>query len=97
METSNTQRQVMESSLSTHEDTVDLRLPSRRNVNLSEFRESDEDDKLGQNAVPVHGFCVPGRLEELRNTCLPMAKVARLKLLANYRIADCIRLSTSSP
>lgn len=45
-------------------------------VNLSEFRESDEDDKLGQNAVPVHGFCLPGRVDELRNTCLPLAKVA---------------------
>ncbi|KAI9880149.1 MAG: hypothetical protein M1830_005178 [Pleopsidium flavum] len=43
-------------------------------VNLSEFRESDEDDKLGQNAVPVHGFCLPGRADELRNTCLPLAK-----------------------
>lgn len=44
-------------------------------VDLAEFRESDEDDKLGQNAVPVHGFCLPGRAEELKNTCLPIAKV----------------------
>ncbi|KAL8949215.1 MAG: hypothetical protein Q9222_004665, partial [Ikaeria aurantiellina] len=43
-------------------------------VNLAEFRESMEDDKLGQNAVPLHGFCLPGRVEEVRNTCLPMAK-----------------------
>ncbi|PGH16361.1 hypothetical protein AJ80_05211 [Polytolypa hystricis UAMH7299] len=43
-------------------------------VNLSEFRESDEDEQLGQNAVPVHAFCLPGRADEVRNTCLPMAK-----------------------
>jgi transcription initiation factor TFIID subunit 2 len=43
-------------------------------VNLSECRESDEDEQLGQNAVPVHAFCLPGRADEVRNTCLPMAK-----------------------
>ncbi|KAF3898867.1 Transcription initiation factor TFIID subunit [Trichophyton interdigitale] len=43
-------------------------------VNLSQFRESDEDDQLGANAVPVHAFCLPGRADEVRNTCLPMAK-----------------------
>ena len=44
-------------------------------VDLSEFRETDEDDKLGQNAIHVHGFCLPGRAEEVKNTCMPMAKV----------------------
>jgi transcription initiation factor TFIID subunit 2 len=43
-------------------------------VNLSEFRESDQDDQLGQNAVPVHAFCLPGRADDVRNTCFPMAK-----------------------
>ncbi|KAL2371522.1 transcription initiation factor TFIID subunit 2 [Blastomyces gilchristii SLH14081] len=43
-------------------------------VNLSEYRESDEDDQLGRNAIPVHAFCLPGRADEVRNTCLPMAK-----------------------
>ncbi|KAL8653766.1 MAG: hypothetical protein Q9210_001902 [Variospora velana] len=43
-------------------------------VDLAEFREGVEDDKLGQNAVPLHGFCLPGRIEEVRNTCLLMAK-----------------------
>ena len=47
-------------------------------VDLAAFRESDEDDKLGQNAIPVHGFCLPGRMEELKNTCLPMAKVSNM-------------------
>lgn len=44
-------------------------------VDLAEFRESDEDERLGHNAVPVLGFCLPGRVDDLRNTCLPMAKV----------------------
>ncbi|KAL9006196.1 MAG: hypothetical protein Q9188_001075 [Gyalolechia gomerana] len=43
-------------------------------VDLAEFREGVEDDKLGQNAVPIHGFCLPGRKDEVRNTCLLMAK-----------------------
>ncbi|CAF9936521.1 MAG: hypothetical protein ALECFALPRED_006875 [Alectoria fallacina] len=43
-------------------------------VDLAEFRENGEDERLGQNAVPVHGFCLPGRVDEVKNTCLPMAK-----------------------
>lgn len=49
-------------------------------VDLTDFREMDEDDKLGQNAIKVDGFCLPGRAEELRNTCMPMAKVRTLSL-----------------
>jgi len=45
-------------------------------VDLAEFRESDEDERLGHNAVPVHGFCLPGRIDDIKNTCLPMAKVS---------------------
>jgi transcription initiation factor TFIID subunit 2 len=47
-------------------------------VNLAAFRESDEDDKLGGSAIPLHGFCLPGRAEELRNTCMPLAKAMDL-------------------
>ncbi|OJJ46069.1 hypothetical protein ASPZODRAFT_67245 [Penicilliopsis zonata CBS 506.65] len=43
-------------------------------VNLTDFRESDQDEQLGRNAIPVHGFCLPGRAGETRNTCFPMAK-----------------------
>ncbi|OGM40886.1 TATA-binding protein associated factor Taf2 [Aspergillus bombycis] len=43
-------------------------------VNLAHFRESDQDEQLGQNAIPLHAFCLPGRGDELRNTCFPMAK-----------------------
>ena len=44
-------------------------------VDIAEFRDIDEDDRLGQNAVPLHGFCLPGRSDELKNTCFPLAKV----------------------
>ena len=44
-------------------------------VDLAEFRENDEEERLGQNAIPVHGFCLPGRSDELKNTCFPLAKV----------------------
>ncbi|KAL8839149.1 MAG: hypothetical protein Q9176_004652 [Flavoplaca citrina] len=42
-------------------------------VDLAGFREGGEDHKLGQIAV-LHGFCLPGRAEEVSNTCFPMAK-----------------------
>ncbi|OTA64225.1 hypothetical protein K449DRAFT_328323 [Hypoxylon sp. EC38] len=35
----------------------------------SEFRSEEDDNKLGVNAVKVHGYCLPGRAEEVRNTC----------------------------
>lgn len=44
-------------------------------VELSQYRETEDDDKLGAQAVRVHGFCLPGRAEEVRNTCMPLAKV----------------------
>lgn len=43
-------------------------------VDLAEFRESNDQDRVGHNAVPLGGFCLPGRADEVRNTCLPMAK-----------------------
>lgn len=42
-------------------------------IDLSEYRESDQDEKLGTHAVRVHGFCLPGRASEVRNTCMPLA------------------------
>lgn len=44
-------------------------------VDLSEFREVDDDEKLGEAAIRVHGFCLPGRAAEVRNACMPLAKV----------------------
>ena len=43
-------------------------------VDLSEFREIDDDDKLGAQAIRINAYCLPGRADEVRNTCLPLAK-----------------------
>ncbi|RDL33106.1 uncharacterized protein BP5553_08545 [Venustampulla echinocandica] len=43
-------------------------------VDLSEFREDEDGEKLGQGqAVQVVGYCLPGRADEVRHTCAPMA------------------------
>ncbi len=42
-------------------------------VDLGEFREEEGNEKLGQKAVVVTGYCLPGRSNELRNTCETMA------------------------
>ena len=35
-----------------------------------EYREEEDDEKLGQGqALPVWGYCLPGRTEELKDTC----------------------------
>ncbi|KAI1631609.1 hypothetical protein F4809DRAFT_631597 [Biscogniauxia mediterranea] len=35
----------------------------------SEFRSEEDDTRLGVSAAKVHGYCLPGRAEEVRNTC----------------------------
>ncbi|KAI0158207.1 hypothetical protein GGR57DRAFT_39115 [Xylariaceae sp. FL1272] len=35
----------------------------------SEFRSEEDDQKLGVSAAKVHGYCLPGRAEEVRSTC----------------------------
>ncbi|KAI0409900.1 hypothetical protein F4802DRAFT_542524 [Xylaria palmicola] len=35
----------------------------------SEFRSEEDDTKLGVHAAKVHGYCLPGRAEEVKNTC----------------------------
>lgn len=42
-------------------------------IDLSEFREEEGNDKLGQKAVKINGYCLPGRSDEVRNTCETMA------------------------
>ncbi|KAI7786689.1 hypothetical protein LA080_002800 [Diaporthe eres] len=39
----------------------------------STFRSEEDEAKLGGNAVKVHGYCLPGRSDEVRNTCQPLA------------------------
>ncbi|KAF2754193.1 hypothetical protein EJ05DRAFT_494569 [Pseudovirgaria hyperparasitica] len=41
-------------------------------IDLSEYRESDQDDMLGSNAIRVSAFALPGRAEEVRNTCMTL-------------------------
>ena len=43
-------------------------------VKLSQLRGAQEDEELGQNAVEINGFCLPGRKAELQNTCLPVPR-----------------------
>ncbi|KAI0021096.1 hypothetical protein F4780DRAFT_770361 [Xylariomycetidae sp. FL0641] len=35
----------------------------------SEFRSEEDDTRLGVSAAKVHGYCLPGRAEEVRTTC----------------------------
>ncbi|KAK0912455.1 Transcription initiation factor TFIID subunit 2 [Friedmanniomyces endolithicus] len=44
-------------------------------VDLSSSRDADEEEKLGQSAVKVDGLCLPGRGEEMRNTCFPVTSI----------------------
>jgi transcription initiation factor TFIID subunit 2 len=41
-------------------------------VDFAQFRETGKEDQLKEQAVSVHGFCLPGREDELRNTGLPL-------------------------
>ena len=43
-------------------------------VHLSELRGAQADDDLGQNAVDIRSYCLPGRTKDLKNTCLPTAR-----------------------
>ncbi|EJT74461.1 TATA-binding protein associated factor Taf2 [Gaeumannomyces tritici R3-111a-1] len=42
----------------------------------SDFRPEDDDEKLGDSAIKIHGYCLPGREEEVRFTCEAMAGAA---------------------
>ncbi|KAK2625555.1 hypothetical protein QTJ16_004867 [Diplocarpon rosae] len=42
-------------------------------VDLSQFREVEDDEKLGQGqTVPIWAYCLPGRADEVRHTCAPL-------------------------
>ena len=43
-------------------------------VNLSELQENQQEDEANQGAVELYGYCLPGRMEELKNTSLPIPK-----------------------
>ncbi|KAF7910222.1 uncharacterized protein EAE98_012177 [Botrytis deweyae] len=43
-------------------------------VDLSEYREGEDEERLGQGqSTAIYGYCLPRRSEELRNTCAPLA------------------------
>ena len=42
-------------------------------IDLSGYRESDQDERLGDHAVRLHAFCLPGRTDEVLNSCQPLA------------------------
>ena len=42
-------------------------------VSLSALRDAQDEEELGQNAVELLGYCLPGRSEEMRNTTLATA------------------------
>lgn len=39
----------------------------------STYRSEEDEQKLGVQAVKVHGYCLPGRRDEVCNTCQPLA------------------------
>ncbi|KAF2217427.1 hypothetical protein CERZMDRAFT_108167 [Cercospora zeae-maydis SCOH1-5] len=43
-------------------------------VDLTAFRGSEEEAKLGQTAVKVDAYCLPGRSAEVENTCYPICQ-----------------------
>ena len=59
-------------------------------VDLSEYRESDEDVNLGDQAIRLHGYCLPGRADEVKHTCEPMAAAADFlaKTFTAYPFSD---------
>lgn len=52
-------------------------------IDLSTDRTAADEEKLGQSAVKVDGYCLPGRAEELRTTCFPLVKAID-HLAVNY-------------
>jgi transcription initiation factor TFIID subunit 2 len=43
-------------------------------VDLSEYRDTSEDDRLQDEAIKVHAFCLPGREDEVRNSAMMIAR-----------------------
>ncbi|OAP60085.1 hypothetical protein AYL99_05087 [Fonsecaea erecta] len=43
-------------------------------VDLSELRDAQEVADIGRNAVEMLAYCLPGRSEDTKNTCLPTTK-----------------------
>ncbi|ORY19439.1 hypothetical protein BCR34DRAFT_620920 [Clohesyomyces aquaticus] len=53
---------------------VGLAIGPFEHVDLSEFRDTQDDERLGSNAIRVHAFCLPGRADEVRNSAMMLAR-----------------------
>ena len=42
----------------------------------SDLRSEEADERLGASALKIHGYCLPGRQAEVRNTCQPLFHAA---------------------
>jgi len=42
----------------------------------SDMRSEEADERLGASALKIHGYCLPGREAEVRNTCQPLFHAA---------------------
>ncbi|KAI8940036.1 hypothetical protein NX059_003758 [Plenodomus lindquistii] len=45
-----------------------------QHVDLSEYRDTVDDERLGENAIKVHAFCLPGKEDEVRNSGMILAR-----------------------
>nr|POF19886.1 transcription initiation factor tfiid subunit 2 [Quercus suber] len=43
-------------------------------VDLSNSRDREDEERLGQSAVKVNAYCLPGRSPEVRVTCMPVTR-----------------------
>lgn len=43
-------------------------------VDLSEYRDIADDERLGENAIKVHAFCLPGKEDDVRNSAMMLAR-----------------------
>lgn len=45
-----------------------------QHVDLSEYRDVADEERLASNAVKVHAFCLPGKEDEVRNSAMMLAR-----------------------
>ncbi|OAL07695.1 hypothetical protein IQ06DRAFT_238860 [Phaeosphaeriaceae sp. SRC1lsM3a] len=43
-------------------------------VDLSDFRDLADEERLAESAIKVHAFCLPGREDEVRNSAMMLAR-----------------------
>jgi transcription initiation factor TFIID subunit 2 len=68
---------TFESQRSTSAQKIGFAIGPFEHVDLwSAFRTEEDDEKLGANALKIHGYCLPGRADMVRNTCAAIAAAA---------------------